>query len=64
MFSAMAAKPIPDATGRHRESPPLPYGGKVFRADQVRAIFDNLCVIVSPHINPDGKLYSPTATPM
>lgn len=42
----------------------LQYGGKVFSADQVRAIINELNVIVFPDVNPDGKHYSQTVYPM
>ena len=42
----------------------LQYGGKIFSADQVRAIIDNLNIIVFPDVNPDGKNYSQTVYPM
>lgn len=48
----------------YTEGTALQYGGKVFRADQVRAIFDNLSVVVFPDVNPDGKQYSQMVTPM
>ncbi len=48
----------------YTEGTALHYGGKVFRADQVRAILDHLTVIVFPDVNPDGKHYSQTVAPM
>lgn len=42
----------------------LRFGGKVFSADQVRAIINNLSIIVFPDVNPDGKHFSQTVYPM
>ena len=48
----------------YQENDILQYGGKIFSADQVRSIIDNLNVIVFPDVNPDGKQYSQTVYPM
>ncbi len=51
-------------TEAYQESDLLQYGGKVFSAEQVRAIVDDLNIIVFPDVNPDGKHYSQTVYPM
>jgi carboxypeptidase T len=48
----------------YENSVPLQYGGKVFSAEQVRAILEKILVYVFPDVNPDGKNHSQTVYPM
>lgn len=42
----------------------LQYGGKIFSNNQIRSIIENLNVIIFPDVNPDGRKYSQTVSPM
>jgi murein tripeptide amidase MpaA len=47
----------------YRTNAPLAYGRKVFSAEQVRTILENLDIFVFPNVNPDGKHYSQSYDP-
>jgi carboxypeptidase T len=42
----------------YKSNSPLKYGNKIFTPDQLKAILENIDIIVFPDVNPDGKAYS------